>query len=64
MVDLQKSYAEIYPDARVIPGELYLSPGFESGQNVFCAFDEGGKLSGYAPLYPVLMRDQYALNKD
>jgi GNAT superfamily N-acetyltransferase len=58
VVDLQKSYAEIYPDARVIPGELYLSPGFESGQNVFCAFDENGKLSGYAPLYPVLMRDQ------
>ena len=58
VVHLQKSYAEIYPDARVIPGELYLSPGFENGRNVFCAFDESGKLSGYAPLYPVLMRDQ------
>jgi hypothetical protein len=58
VVELQKSYAEIYPDARVIPGELYLSPGFENGRNVFCAFDGSGKLSGYAPLYPVLMRDQ------
>jgi len=57
-VDLQKAYAAVYPDARVIAGELYLSPGFENGQNVFCAFDENAKLLGYAPLYPVMLRDQ------
>jgi ribosomal protein S18 acetylase RimI-like enzyme len=58
VVELQKAYSEVYPDAQVIPGELYLSPGFENGRNVFCAFDENGKMSGYAPLYPVLIRDQ------
>lgn len=58
LVELQRAYAGIYPDVRVIPAELYLSPGFENGQNVFCALDENGKLVGYAPLYPVLMREQ------
>jgi ribosomal protein S18 acetylase RimI-like enzyme len=58
VADLQKAYAEVYPDARVMPGELYLSPGFENGENVFCTFDESGTLLGYAPLYPVLMRKQ------
>lgn len=58
VVDLQKAYSKVYTDARVIPGELYLSPGSGNGENVFCTFDENGKLLGYAPLYPVLMRDQ------
>ena len=56
VMELQSAYASVYPDAPVIPGEAYLSPGFEG--NVFCAFDETGKLLGYAPLYPVLMRDE------
>lgn len=55
-MELQAAYSNIYPDAPVIPGEAYLSPAFES--NVFCAFDESGKLLGYAPLYPVLRRDE------
>jgi len=55
-LNLQKAYSVAYPDAPVIPGEVYLSPGFSG--NVFCAFDESGKLLGYAPLYPVLMRDE------
>jgi ribosomal protein S18 acetylase RimI-like enzyme len=41
----------------VIPGEVYLSPAYEDGRNLFCAIDERGQLVGYAPLYPVLMRD-------
>jgi ribosomal protein S18 acetylase RimI-like enzyme len=57
VVELQSVYAGLYPDAPIIPGEVYLSPAFEDGQNVFCALDESGKLLGYAPLYPVLMRD-------
>jgi ribosomal protein S18 acetylase RimI-like enzyme len=56
VVELQSAYAEVYPEAPVIPGEAYLSPAFEG--NVFCAIDESGKLMGYAPLYPVLMRDE------
>ena len=58
VLELQKAHAEVYPDARVIPGDLYLSPGFGNGQNVFCAFHENGRIAGYAPLYSVLMRDQ------
>ena len=61
VVALQSAYTAIYPDAPVIPGELYLSPAYEGGQNIFCAIDESGKLLGYAPLYPVLMRDPSSL---
>lgn len=49
MVELQKAYDEVYPDARVMPGELYLSPGFANGGNVFCAFDENQKMAGTLP---------------
>ena len=55
VVDLQSAYSKSYPEAPIIPGEVYLSPAFEG--NVFCAIDESGKIVGYAPLYPVLMRD-------
>ncbi len=57
VIELQKAYAAIYPEAPVIPGEAYLSPAFESGRNVFCAADECGDVIGYAPLYPVLIQD-------
>jgi GNAT superfamily N-acetyltransferase len=55
--EIQAAYTAIYPDAPIIPGEIYLSPGFEGGRNLFCAFDEKHELIGYAPLYPVLVRD-------
>jgi ribosomal protein S18 acetylase RimI-like enzyme len=58
---LQSAYTAIYPDAPVIPGEVYLSPAFDGGQNVFCAIDGRGNLIGYAPLCPVLMRDNSTL---
>lgn len=61
VVELQAAYTSMYPDAPVIPGELYLSPAYDGGQNIFCAFDDHGKLVGYAPAYPVLMRDGSAL---
>jgi hypothetical protein len=38
----------------VIPGEVYLSAGFENGANILCAFDQDGRLQGYAPIYPNL----------
>lgn len=56
VVALQSAYTAVYPDATIIPGEHYLSPAFEGGENIFCAMDESGQLVGYAPLYPVLMR--------
>lgn len=55
VVELQRAYAHRYPGAAVIPGEVYFSPGFEDGQNIFCAVDETGRLCGYAPLYPALI---------
>jgi ribosomal protein S18 acetylase RimI-like enzyme len=61
VVALQAAYTALYPDAPVIPGELYLSPAYEEGRNIFCALDETGTLLGYAPLYPVLMRDSSSL---
>ena len=61
VVDLQWAYKAVYPDAPAIVGEHYLSPAFAGGQNVFCAFDESEKLLGYAPLYPVLMRNASSL---
>jgi ribosomal protein S18 acetylase RimI-like enzyme len=57
IAELQAAYSAIYPDAPVIPGEVYLSPAYEDGRNLFCAIDDRGQLVGYAPLYPVLMRD-------
>jgi ribosomal protein S18 acetylase RimI-like enzyme len=54
---LQRAYQGIYPNTAVIPGEVYLSPGFEGGKNIFCALDENGGLQGYAPLFPNLTED-------
>jgi ribosomal protein S18 acetylase RimI-like enzyme len=51
---LQQAYQQVYPNASVIPGEVYLSPGFGDGKNIFCALDEKGFLQGYAPLFPAL----------
>jgi len=61
VVELQSAYSAVYPAAQVIPGEVYLSPAFEGGRNLFCAIDERGKLLGYAPLYPMLAQDASSL---
>lgn len=49
---IQQEYTAAHPGVPVIPGEVYLSPGFEGGQHVFCAEDEQGQLAAYAPVYP------------
>lgn len=54
---LQRLYQRAYPHASVIPGEVYLSPGFDSGANIFCAFDDDEDLMGYAPLLAVLAQE-------
>ncbi len=54
---LQQTYQQAYPHAVVIPGEVYLSSGFEGGNNIFCAVDERGHLQGYAPIFPNLTED-------
>ena len=54
VMDLQRAYTDIYPGAPVIPAEMYLSPAFHGGQDVFCAYD-GESLLAYAPLYVQLI---------
>ncbi len=49
-MELQQRYAQVYPSAAVLPGEVYLSPGFDEGRNVLCAVDEQGRLAAYAPV--------------
>ncbi len=55
---VQQAYQRIHPHASLIPGEVYLSPGFDKGGNIFCAFEENNCLQGYAPLYPNLSADK------
>ncbi len=50
--DLQMRYAEVYPGAAVVPGEVYNHPSFEGGRNIYCALDPQGRLLGYAPVFP------------
>ena len=60
IMELQRAYQRAYPHAAVIPGEAYLSPGFEAGRNIPCAFDDEDSLLGYAPLLPVPAEQQEA----
>ena len=54
LMALQQRYADQYPGAPVIPGELYLSPTFHHGEDVLCASDADGRLLGYAVVYAQL----------
>ena len=54
VMSLQRAYEQLYPHGMVVPGEVYLSAGFEEGENVLCAFDAQGCLQGYAPVFPNL----------
>jgi ribosomal protein S18 acetylase RimI-like enzyme len=60
VVALQQRVAAVYPESPVRPGELYLGPAFAEGANVFCAWDEAGRLVGLAPLLlnPVVSDDE------
>jgi ribosomal protein S18 acetylase RimI-like enzyme len=54
---LDKKYCNAFPDSSPVQAELYLSPEFEDGKDVFCAFDEQGTLVGYAPVYAALAEE-------
>jgi len=51
---LNKRYSKAFPVSSAVQAEVYNSPEFEGGKNVFCAFNDEGTLVGYAPVYPVL----------
>ncbi len=57
---LQERYVHRYPGAVVIPAEVYASPAFAGGANIFCAFSESGALLAYAPLFPALVEAKAA----
>ncbi|HEY8349100.1 MAG TPA: hypothetical protein PK767_09220 [Clostridiales bacterium] len=46
--ELDRKYKKVFPDSAEVQAELYNSPEFEGGRDVFCAFDETGALVGYA----------------
>ena len=50
---LQQAYSSVYLGVPVLPGEMYLSPAYHGGQDVFCAFLDD-RLVGYAPVYAQL----------
>ncbi len=54
VMELQRAHQQVYTHAGVVPGEVYLSAGFEAGRNIFCAFDENGKMLAYAPVFPTV----------
>ena len=52
-MQLQKDYAQKYPGAKIVPAEVYASPSFHHGEDVFCLFHPNGQLLAYAVVYPV-----------
>jgi len=47
---LQQKYERAFPGGQIILSEVYLSPAFHNGLDVFCALD-GNQLLAYAPVY-------------
>lgn len=54
LMQLQHEYARHYPGVQILPGELYLSPAFHQGQDVFCAYHPNGQMLGFAVAYAQL----------
>lgn len=49
---LETGYCALHPQRTFTPFMLYLSPYFDEGRNVLCAFDAEDKLIAYAPFFP------------
>jgi ribosomal protein S18 acetylase RimI-like enzyme len=54
LMQVQQEYARHYPGVQVLPGELYLSPAFHQGQDIFCAYHPNGQMLGYSVVYAQL----------
>jgi ribosomal protein S18 acetylase RimI-like enzyme len=48
---LLQTYSQQYPPRTCMPAQFYLSPYFDGGQKVACAFDDDSRLVGYAPYF-------------
>ena len=51
LMRLQHEYARQYPGVQILPGELYLSPAFHEGKDIFCAYHPNGQMLGFAVAY-------------
>ncbi len=49
---LLQGYTQAYPPRTSPPAQFYLSPYFDGGRKVWCAFDEQDQLVGYALYLP------------
>jgi hypothetical protein len=50
---IQQEYKQVYPGFQIMPSEIYNSPAFQEGQNVFCVLHPNGQVLAYAAIYPV-----------
>ena len=50
---IQQEYKQVYPGYKIIPPEIYNSPAFQEGKNVFCVTHPNGQVLAYAVIYPV-----------
>ncbi len=57
LMQVQQEYAKHYPGVMVLPAELYLSPAFHQGQDVFCAYHPNGQMLGFSVVYAQLSDD-------
>jgi len=53
IMQLQKDYVQKFPGAKIVPAEVYGSPSFHHGEDVFCLFHPNGQLLAYAVVFPV-----------
>jgi ribosomal protein S18 acetylase RimI-like enzyme len=53
---LQQQYSQVYPNAVIVPGEVYLSPSMHDGEDVICVLKDG-QLVAYAPVYVQIIED-------
>jgi RimJ/RimL family protein N-acetyltransferase len=50
---IQQEYKQVYPGFQIMPPQVYASPAFQEGQNVFCVIHPNGQVLGYAAIYPI-----------
>ncbi len=52
LMRLQEAYAHRFSGAKIVPSEVYGSPAFHGGEDVFCLSHPNGQLLAYAAMYP------------
>jgi len=60
--NLQIEYNRLFPQSNIVPEEIYCSPGYEHGKNIFCVFDLHDRMVGFAPVFPVSVSEEGGFN--